>query len=107
MKEHIRPLVVTLGILSCVAILGFSFASDGEAKEEVPPVILEMRADILKAQQYVREHERLVIDSKKKAGVYRSAICQTQKKYCTREYLDPLNTGIDLSSFQVPVAAGQ
>lgn len=67
--------------------------------ENIPPIIIEMKKDILTAQEFVKENEIKVLNAKDKVKIYRDAICKTEKEFCKKEILDPLNTGVDLSVF--------
>jgi len=91
------PVLIITGIL--LAALSYSMA---EARYAPPPAVREMSKDIRAAQQFVRDYEQKILDAKAKAQVYRETICKTEKEACTKEYLDPLGAGTDLSVFIQP-----
>lgn len=89
-------------IVTVFAVLFFlvgTLIASGALADDVPAVVIEMTNDIREAQIYVRDHEQEVIRAKGKASTYRETICKVMPKYCTKEYLDPLDTGVDLSVF--------
>lgn len=96
---------LVLNFLPAVLIVaGVSIAARAFAGKSVPPVVSEMVNDIRDSQRFVMDTQPKVDAAKQKAQVYRSAICSTYKDYCSKEYLDPMDAGVDLSGFLAPAA---
>lgn len=95
------PCGIVLGI---IVILFAAFSRHAEAKYQPSPATLEMTKNIRADQEFVRVYEPKVLDAKQNAQVYRDTICKTDKGACTKEFLDPLNSGVDLSAFLTSAA---
>lgn len=93
-------ILVPLGFL----IVLISHFGHADAKYSASPATAEMSKDIREAQEFVRQYEPALQAAKEKAAVYRETICRTEKAACTKEYLDPIGAGIDLSPFLAPAA---
>lgn len=85
-----------------IPLIAFGLLSRAEAKYKPSPATIEMSKDIRDAQIFVKEYEQKVLEAKEKATVYRQTICRVEKEACTKEYLDPLGSGVDLSVFIIP-----
>lgn len=117
-KEHLSPnntimninkhalyfFLLLLALAGISTIIASRILSPSTAKAEYAPSLAtqQMSKDIKAAQEFVKEYETRVLDAKNKASIYRDTICKTEKEACTKEYLDPLNSGVDLSVFIIP-----
>lgn len=91
-----------VGIVLFIGLCVFIFSGRADAKYKPSSATLEMSKDIKAAQEFVREYEIKILEAKNKATVYRETICRTEKEACTKDYLDPLGSGVDLSVFIIP-----
>lgn len=91
-----------LGVLLAIGLAVFIFSGRADAKYKPSSATIQMSKDIKAAQEFVKEYEIKILEAKNKATVYRETICRTEKEACTKEYLDPLNSGTDLSVFIIP-----
>lgn len=88
--------------VAAVSFMALGFLHSADAKYVPSAATIEMSKDIRTAQEFVQQYETKVNDAKTKARVYRDTICKIEKSACTKEWLDPLNVGTDLSPFLLP-----
>lgn len=75
-----------------------------DAKYVPSKTTLQMVADIKDSQEFAREFGPKVEAARNRANTYRETICRTEPGACTKEFLDPLNSSVDLSAFLAPAA---
>lgn len=102
--QKFRVALPAMLMLLGFAIVIFGLTRQAEAKYQPSPTTLEMSKDIKTAQEFVKEYEIKVLAAKNKANVYRETICRVEKEACTKDILDPANSGVDLSGFLAPAA---
>ena len=98
-SKIINRLIVSVVFISILAFFLAALSRSAEAKYAASPATKEMSKDIKEAQIFVQEYEEKLNAAKSKASIYRTTICNTEKEACTKEFLDPLNTGVDLSLY--------
>lgn len=108
MQINITPKKITIATLSFIAIAAMLYSA---LTPKLPPMeeSLQTQVDAIRIAQ--RENARLLpqlntISTKVEANTTsanngRSYICKYYKEYCTTQFLDPEDAGIDLSPFLV------
>ena len=81
------------------AAYGLFITINVRAEEAIPEIVLVMQKDIKGNQIFVKEYEKPIMEAKANVKTRRQFICENYKDYCTKEYLDPADSGTDISSF--------
>ena len=100
------PLV---GVILFISLAVFIFSGRADAKYKPSPAATEMSKVIKANQRRVSTIDSIINDLNAErnslvqtAKTFRETICNTEKEACTKEYLDPMNSGVDLSVFIIP-----
>lgn len=96
-----------VGIAVSIIVIGITiFSVKADAKYKPSPAILEISKVINRNQERVKEIDRVLASlNQERDGlasqtkVFRATICQTEKEACTKIYLDPFNSGVDLTPY--------
>jgi hypothetical protein len=99
MRKKLSLIIGSIMVGSLLFTLVVGMASDSDAKDAPPQVVISSRDVILTDQQFVAEYDPQVQEAKLRVQAFRELICDQYKEYCKAEYLNPAKANIDLSSF--------